>query len=57
MIKDRYSVRVDDEVIARIMAKGRIERGWLNVDIDQTGQEWVVSWDAKQPEIWKGIDK
>ena len=57
MVKDRYSVRLDDEVVAMHMLKSRIANGWKNVDIEQSGRYWILSYDAKQPEIWRGMDK
>jgi len=57
MSKDGYSIRLDDEVVAMQMFRSRIANGYKNVDIEQSGQYWILSWDAKQPEIWKGIDK
>jgi hypothetical protein len=57
MVKDRYSIRLDDEVVAMHMLKSRIANGWKNVDVEQSGRYWILSYDAKQPEIWRGMDK
>jgi uncharacterized membrane protein len=39
------------------MFRSRIANGYKNVDMEQSGQYWILSWDAKQPEIWRGMDK